>query len=127
MLPEMLRNIGSREEWISNLNDHWDFSAVYEFQETRIGIASSGDTYDVLNERLEELLRNNCQVIICACRTYDRIHPGTNAAILEIANYQTQFLEKNYTLETAFVDEGHANNFDSLRMMARLIDTLASL
>lgn len=71
-----------------------DFSAIFSNNGQLIGITSSGDTYDLVHGRLQDLVNENCSICVCACRTYDRVPPGTNAAILEFENYENQFVEK---------------------------------
>jgi hypothetical protein len=71
-----------------------DFIAVFSKNGKLIGVTSSSDTYDLVHARLEELINESCNICVCACRTFDRIPPGTNAAIIEFNNYQNQFVEK---------------------------------
>jgi hypothetical protein len=71
-----------------------DFSSVFSKKGKIIGITSSGDSYDRVHDRVQELINQGCYICVCACRTFDRIPPGTNAAIIEFANYQNQFIKK---------------------------------
>ena len=64
-----------------------DFIAVYSKMSNLIGITSSGDTYDLVYDHLQNLLNSNCNICVSACRTFDRIPPGTNAAIIEFKNF----------------------------------------
>lgn len=72
-----------------------DFIAVFSKKGKRIGVTSSGDTYDLVRNHLQELINANCNICVCACRTYDRIPPGTNAAIIEFTKYNNIFVVKN--------------------------------
>lgn len=81
----------------SNLaNTNGDFIAVFKKNEKLIGLTSSGDLYDFVHDNLVELIDDGCELCICACRTYDRVPPGTNAAVEEFTDFQHQFVEKTY-------------------------------
>lgn len=74
--------------------DGGDFISVFSKNGKRIGVTSSGDTYDLVHECLLYLVNANCNICVCACRTFDRVPPGTNAAVIEFTNYRNQFVEK---------------------------------
>ncbi len=74
--------------------DGGDFIAIFSKNGQLIGVTSSGDTYDLVHDSLQELINASCNICICACRTFDRVPPGTNAAIIEFTNYENQFIEK---------------------------------
>ena len=64
----------------------------------------------------------NCDVCVCACRTFDRSgKPGTNAAIVEFSAYSNQFAEK--TIDNTEATRPATNNSDALNLL-RLIDSL---
>lgn len=67
-----------------NPNEKGDFAAILIRGDTRIGITSVGDTFDLLAGRLAELHDHKCNIYICACRSFDRGR-GTNAAIAEFS------------------------------------------
>jgi hypothetical protein len=73
-----------------------DFIDVLTDGKRKIGITSSGDTYDLVHDRLQELITAGCQVCICACRTADRIPPGTIAAVNSFSGYSPEFVQKTY-------------------------------
>lgn len=71
-----------------------DFIAVFSKNGKLIGLTSSGDMYDLVHDRLMDLVNADCSICICACRTYDRVLPGTNAAVVEFTTYRNKFIEK---------------------------------
>lgn len=73
-----------------------DFLDVYEDGKIRVGVTSSGDTFDLVHDRLADLVTAKCDVCICACRTSDRVPPGTIAAVQSFPGYTSQFLPKTY-------------------------------
>lgn len=74
-----------------------DFTVYFEKKGKPIGITSYGDTYKIVHDKLDQLINNNCEICICACRTFDRVPPGTNAAILEFIKYTPEFYPKTIT------------------------------
>jgi hypothetical protein len=106
----------------SNFTVKGDFITIFSKNGKLIGVTSSGDTYDIVHNRLQEMVDAKCDICICACRTFDRsARPGTNAAIIEFATYTNQFVEK-------IVDDKPAtrpatNNRDAQTLL-RLIDNL---
>lgn len=57
----------------SNFNlDGGDFIAVFLHNGKFVGVTSSCDSYDMVHDRLQELVNAKCNVCICACRSYDR-------------------------------------------------------
>jgi hypothetical protein len=58
-----------------------DFSEVFDWNGVLVGVTSAGDSYDLVQGRLQELIDQGCQILICACRSFDRGGHGTNAAI----------------------------------------------
>lgn len=86
----------------SNINvNGGDFIAIFSKNGKLIGVTSSGDTYDLVHDRLQELVNANCNICVCACRTFDRVPPGTNAAIIEFTDYQNKFIEKTVDVNDA--------------------------
>jgi hypothetical protein len=88
-----------------------DFNSTFSKEDKLIGLTSWGDTYDLVHSHLQELLNENCNVCVCACRTYDRVPPGTNAAIREFQNYQAQFIEK--TIDRNVATQNETNTQDA--------------
>ncbi len=85
-VPVMYRQYGS------------DFLDMYENGQVIVGITSSGDTYDLVYERLTDLVNANCNVCICVCRTRDNVHPGTIAAVNCFPGYTATFVQKSYAI-----------------------------
>lgn len=71
-----------------------NYLALFSKNGKLIGVSSSGDTYDLVHDRLEEFVYLNCNICICACRTFDKIPSGINATIIEFTNYSNQFVKK---------------------------------
>lgn len=71
-----------------------DFLDVFENGKQRIGVTSSGDTHDLVFDRLTDLINANCDICICACRTFDRTPPGTVAAVRSFPTHVPQFVKK---------------------------------
>jgi hypothetical protein len=96
----------------SNFNvDGGDFISIFAKNGKLIGVTSSGDTYDLVHHRLQELINANCNLCVCACRTFDRVPPGTNAAIIEFTDYENQFIEK--TVEDNEATQRTSNESDA--------------
>lgn len=75
-----------------------DFSDVYRSPKGKIiGITSTGDTHDMVRSNLERLIKENCEIIICACRSYDRMPPGTVAAVQGFPSHPVTFIQKTRT------------------------------
>lgn len=88
-----------------------DFRTVFTKNGKLIGITSSGDTFDLVHDNLEALINANCTICVCACRTYDRLGQGTNAAIDSFTNFQKQYINK--TVAASAVQEQQANQADA--------------
>ena len=96
----------------SDLGTHVDFTAIVEKKKKLVGVTSVGDTFDLVHDRLEELINAGCEICVCACRTHDRGGHGTNAAIDSFANYTKQYLDK-----TISSNHGQANQVDAQRIL----------
>jgi len=60
-----------------------------------VGITSAGDAYDLVHDRVQELIDSHCEIIVCACRSRDNGDHGTNAAINTFSPpYVIRFIEK---------------------------------
>lgn len=106
----------------SNLaNTNGDFIAVFKKNEKLIGLTSSGDLYDFVHDNLVELIDDGCELCICACRTYDRVPPGTNAAVEEFTDFQHQFIEKTY--DDNVISQVSTNRNDAQNLLT-LIESL---
>ena len=68
------------------LFDDYDFAREYSFRNKKIGILSLGDPESAQDERLDELVNKNCNVIVCASRSKgatcvavsSKLKPGDN-------------------------------------------------
>ncbi|MBF2707468.1 hypothetical protein [Flavobacterium soyangense] len=91
-----------------------DFKAILIKKNIKIGLSSWGDSYDLVFNALKELMDDECMICVCACRTYDRINPGTNAAITQFTNYKHKFIEKTVANNTITIDEASSKDADVL-------------
>lgn len=87
-LFELLKENGYETEMSSFVKMGIDFKAILIRNNIKIGLSSWGDSYDLVFNALKELMEDECMICVCACRTYDRINPGTNAAITQFTNYK---------------------------------------
>ena len=69
-----------------------DFLDVFENGVQRVGVTSSGDTFDLVHDRLTDLVNAKCDVYVCACRTSG----GTHTAIYNFTGYSSHFEQKTY-------------------------------
>lgn len=94
-------------------NHGGDFLDVFENGKQRVGVTSSGDTYDLVSDRLTDLVNAGCDVCICACRTSG----ATHTAIFEFTGYASHFENKTYATTPAqepIVNAADADNLYSL-------------
>jgi energy-coupling factor transporter ATP-binding protein EcfA2 len=118
MLPAILTSNGYTQVPNMYQNHGQDFLNVYEKGTTRVGLTSSGDTFDLVNDRLTGLVGHGCQICICACRTYDRIPPGTIAATQNFPKYQNEYVDKTYANGTN--NQLIANQNDAATLFRRI-------
>jgi phage tail sheath gpL-like len=79
----------------------------------RVGVTSSGDTYDLVHDRLTDLINAKCDVCVCACRTSG----GTHTAIYNFTGYISHFEQKTYAAtptQEPIVNAADANKLFSL-------------
>jgi len=111
ILHELLGENGFTQTEFTKIK-YGDFIAVFSKNDKKIGITSTGDTYNLVLSALQNLINENkCNICVCACRTIDRITPGTKDAILEFSNYKPQFVEK--TLDNNESTQETTNNKDA--------------
>jgi hypothetical protein len=101
MLPAILRANGYRPVPGKYRQHGAGFLDVYENGVIRLGVTSSGDTYDLVHDRLSDLINAGCTVCICACRTRDNVPPGTIAAVNSFPGYIPTFIQKTYATTPA--------------------------
>lgn len=111
MLPDILIANGFKQIRNKRKNYGADFLDFYDDGNKKIGITSSGDTFDLVNKRLNDLITENCDVCICDYRTADRKPPRTIAATKNFPSYKTEFVAKSYANGTT--DQLKANQGDS--------------
>lgn len=90
-----------------------DFLDVFENGKQRVGVTSSGDSYDLVHDRLTDLVNAKCDVCVCACRTSG----GTHTAIYDFTGYTSLFEPKTYAVSPAqepTVNASDANKLFSL-------------
>lgn len=118
MLPDILLANGFKQVPNKMKNYGGDFLNIFQDGNKKIGITSSGDTFDLVKKRLNDLIIENCDVCICACRTADRIPPGTIAATKNFPNYTTEYVAKSYANGTT--GQLQANQDDSQVLFSRI-------
>lgn len=96
MLPNILIANGYKQVPNKYQKHGGDFLDIYDNGKKKVGITSSGDTFDLVNDRLSDLVTEKCDVCICACRTADRKPPGTIAATKNFPGYTTEYVNKTY-------------------------------
>ena len=68
-----------------------EISCVFEIQGCKIGIISQGDPGTGLEEKLNELVKDKCKIIVCATRTYGET---TRAVAQACSEYEKVWLRK---------------------------------
>lgn len=113
-LFELLKENGYETEMSSFVKIGIDFKAILIKNNIKIGLSSWGDSYDLVFNALKELMEDECMICVCACRTYDRINPGTNAAITQFTNYKYQFIQKTIANDVTSIDDASSRDADVL-------------
>jgi hypothetical protein len=113
LLPNILRSHGYHSVPGSQISHGNDFSEIFENGNRKIGVTSAGDSYDLVHDRLQDLMDANCDDYICACRSYDVSNHGTHAAINSF-HCTTEFIPK--TLESNPDLQARVNAADALRI-----------
>lgn len=99
-----------------------DFTAVLSINGKEVGLTSTGDTYDMVHRHLQDLVNHKCRVCVCACRSFDRKPPGTNAAIREFSEYEHIFVEKS--IDNNHTTQLQTNSNDAAALLARITKLL---
>ncbi|RZJ47457.1 MAG: hypothetical protein EOO19_09440 [Chryseobacterium sp.] len=113
LLPNILLANGYSRVAGMYQNHGSDFLDVFENGIQRVGVTSSGDTYDLVHDRLTDLINSKCDVCVCACRTSG----GTHTAIYNFTGYTSHFEKKTYAgtpAQEPIVNAADANNLFSL-------------
>lgn len=113
LLPNILRANGYAS--VAGMHQKYgrDFLDVFENGTQRVGVTSSGDSYDLVHDRLTDLVNAGCDVCVCACRTSG----GTHTAIYDFTGYVSHFEQKMYASNPAqepIVNANDANKLFSL-------------
>jgi len=72
-----------------------------------IGITTQGDTYEIISEKLKVMLKYNCLIMVCACRTKGK----TIKAVVRYNEMERRFIPK--TSGTSSKQKLKANNNDA--------------
>lgn len=92
-----------------------DFISVFTKNGETIGLTSWGDTHDLVLNRLTDLVNYGCTICVCACRSYDRVNPGTHAAIHSFTAFLSVFIDKVIAQNTA--NELAINTADATKIL----------
>lgn len=68
-----------------------DFVDILIYKRIIIGITTQGDNYSIIKKKLRIMKKYNCDIMICACRTYG----STIDAIMEYKKTERRFIPKN--------------------------------
>jgi esterase/lipase superfamily enzyme len=96
----------------------WDFRAVFEIWDLKIGITTKGDTYDIVTDDLKWFQKEGIDICICACRSKDMTDKGTNSAVREYTDSPPNYILK--TVAHKEEDFEKANKKDSERLFTAL-------
>ncbi|MFL3663672.1 MAG: hypothetical protein ACJ04Q_06710 [Flavobacteriales bacterium] len=112
------------EGWVPVPNKRQDFGSdfldIFEKDGERLGVTSVGDTYDDIIGRLEILINENCNPIVCACRTFDKRRnaqgelEGTVAATKRLSS-SVEYHPTNVAEKVS--DERPLNEADGIRLI----------
>ena len=91
---------------LSPIKAKGDFSTIIEINGKKIGIESQGDPGTKLSERLQNLVSNNCDLIICSTRTSGE----TANAVIDIAKRKKYQIIWTSTYEIDDAAQHHCMN-----------------
>ncbi|MCM4161892.1 hypothetical protein FHG64_06310 [Antarcticibacterium flavum] len=117
-LPNILISNGYKQVPNKKKSYGGDFLDIFDDGNKKVGITSSGDTYDLVNDRLSDLVKEKCDVCICACRTADRKPHGTIAATKNFPSYTNEYVVKTYA--TGSNNQLTANQKDAQALFNRI-------
>lgn len=118
LLPEILIQNGYKQNHGKYQPYGADFKDIFIKQGIKVGITSSGDTYDLVKDRLDEFIQENCDICICACRTSDRKPLGTIAATQSFSGYTNEYIDKTYA--QGEIQQKQANRADALTLFNKI-------
>lgn len=91
-----------------------DFIDILSKKGKLIGITSSGDTFVRVSQRLEELTGENCNIIICACRT----RGGSLDALVQYEDQEIRLIPKTIIRQRSRHET--TNVADALRLLTMI-------
>ena len=76
----------------SYLSTGRDFSSIFTKKGKTIGLASWGDSEQLVKTKLDELISKGSEICVCACRSYGGTHTAINSFN---PPYSANFISKN--------------------------------
>jgi len=89
-----------------------DIFSIFKLKGKIIGIASSGDLSEIVEANLDEFIKNNCDIAVCACRSYGQ----TVTAIEFNTSFNHIFISK--TIGISKLDQDSANFTDANEILS---------
>lgn len=90
----------------------FDIQTILQIGDVKVGIESEGDPGSNLYKRLAELVKQDCNIIICSCRTYGETVNSIGKACY---NYEKTWI-KHFSIDSDFEEK-------SLRKSANELST----
>jgi len=88
-----------------------DFIDILKYKKVIIGITTQGDNYSIIKKKLRIMKKYNCNIMICACRTYG----STIDAIMKYKYTERRFIPK--TVSRTKKQRNSANESDAKFML----------
>lgn len=89
-----------------------EFTGVFQKGSKKVGLTSAGDNYRLLHPELVTLISSQCDVVVCACRTFDKSGKGTVFAVKSFLPTHPATFEPK-TIATNPNKENACNNADA--------------
>lgn len=118
ILHELLLHNGYLEVEGNFRQSRKDYHTIFSKNGMLIGVTSLGDTYKIVKDKLKIFEDAKCEICVCACRTYG----GTIDAIMELTNYENQFIDKE--LEWNVNIQSIVNRNDAIRLLSEINNLL---
>jgi len=74
-----------------NFKKNYDFLDILKYKKIIVGVTTQGDNYSIIKQKLKIMKKYNCNIMICACRTYG----STIDPIMEHKKTERRFIPKN--------------------------------
>jgi hypothetical protein len=84
-----------------------DFWQIFEVNGLRIGVTSSGDTFDIVRWQIDNLVKFKCEICFCACRTSGATVDAVEETVGYFKDYPPKKGNKNELTQKS-TDEKHA-------------------